>query len=144
MGAKKKIEEKLGGSNLKIKRGKGWCPGSGEYLQPSQELWICEAFAALLHQLPYSPAWSHASWCSYPVAACLSWILSLPELLSAAAALYEGGGGAEEEVRWVAVPLQQQQGQVFKEAMFCVLHSIVERYQTHPFNNDFDSTGLLH
>lgn len=81
------------------------CAGAicDEDLQPGEELCVCEALAPLLHHLPHTPAWTHPSRGTPPLAAPGG--LSLSELLSTAPPLYAGGGSTQEEVCRVAIPL---------------------------------------
>lgn len=71
------------------------------HLKPSKELWICETSTALCCQLPHSPARAEIS-----RNLDLTRGARLPGLLSCSPPLYESCRSTEEEVCWVAFPLQ--------------------------------------
>ncbi len=72
------------------------------HLKPSNKLCICQTPTALCHHLPHSPARADIS-----RNLDLTRGARLPGLLSCSPPLYESCRSTEEEVCWVAFPLQQ-------------------------------------
>ena len=78
------------------------------HLKPSNKLWICETATALSCQLPHSPAGADIR-----RNLDLTRGARLPGLLSCSPPLYESRRSTEEEVCWMALPLQQHVTDIF-------------------------------